>query len=75
MYDPRYGALYIRLREGQIHETLEPAEGVYLDVDITGRVVGVEFLSLEESASRQGRAGVELPDRLEHPGSFRLNLD
>ncbi len=45
---------------------------------ITGQVLGVEFLSLEEFAefaSRQRKAGVELPDRLEHPGSFRLNLD
>ncbi len=67
-YDPRSGALYIRLREGQIHETLELAEDAYLDIDITGRVLGAEFLSLEEFAefaSRQRKVGVELPDRLE----------
>jgi uncharacterized protein YuzE len=77
-YDPQSGALYIRLREGQIYRILELAEGVYLDIDVEGRVLGAEFLSLEEFAefaSRQGKVGVKLPDRLVDPGSFRHNLD
>jgi uncharacterized protein YuzE len=63
-YDPQSGALYIRLRAGQIYETLELAEGAYLNIDIEGRVLGAVFLSLEdfaEFASRQGKVGVELP--------------
>ena len=76
-YDPQLGTLYIRLREGQIYETLKLAEGAYLDIDVEGRVLGAEFLSLEEFAefaSRQGKVGTELPDRLEDPGSFRHDL-
>ena len=66
-YDPQPGALYSRLREGQIHETLELAKGTYLDIDIEGRVLGAEFLYLEEFTeftSHQGKVGVELPDCL-----------
>ena len=77
-HDPQSGALYIRLREGQLYETLELAEGAYLDIDVKGQVLGSAFPSLKEFAevaSRQGEVGVELPDRLEDPGSFRLSLD
>lgn len=76
-YDPQSGALYIRLRAGQIHETLELAEGAYLNIDIESRVLGAVFLSLEdfaEFASRQGEGGVELPSRLADPDSFQLDL-
>jgi uncharacterized protein YuzE len=73
-YDPQSGALYIRLREGQIHKTLELAEGAYLNIDSEGRVLGAVFLYLEEFASRQGKRGVELPGRLGDPDSFRLDL-
>ncbi len=76
-YDPQSGALYIRLREGQMHKTLELAEGAYLNIDIERRVLGAVFLSLEEFAefaSRQGKGGVELPGRLADPDSFRLDL-
>jgi uncharacterized protein YuzE len=33
-YDPQLGALSIPLREGQIYEILELAEGAYLDIDV-----------------------------------------
>ena len=76
-YDPQSGALYIRLRAGQIYETLELAEGAYLNIDIEGPVLGAVFLSLEdfaEFASRQRKVGVELPSHLPDPDSFQLNL-
>ena len=76
-YDPQSGALYIRLRAGQIYETLELAEGAYLNIDIEGRVLEAVFLSLEdfaEFASRQRKVGVELPSRLPDPDSFQLDL-
>ena len=60
--------LSIRLREGQIHETLELAGGTYLDLDIEGRGWGTKFLYFEEFAefaSCQGKVGVELSDHLE----------
>ncbi len=73
-YEPRCDALYIRLREGQVHKTSRLAEGAYLDLDIAGRVFE-SSCSLEESAFCQGRAGVEPPGCLEGTGSLRLNLD
>ena len=48
-YDPASGALYFRLREGTIEETVElPTPGAYADVDAAGHVVGLEFLSVHE---------------------------
>ena len=71
------GTLDIRLREGQIYETLKLTEGAHLDIDVEGRVLGAQFLSLEEFAefaSRRGKVGTELPDCLGDPGSFRHDL-
>lgn len=74
-YDPQSGALYVRLREGRVDETLPLAEGVYFDIDAEGRVLGAEFLSLEEFAEWASQEGIEvqLPDRIEDPNSFHLN--
>ena len=48
-YDPTSGALYFRVREGAIEETVElPTPGSYVDVDSSGRVMGLEFLSVHE---------------------------
>lgn len=75
-YDPESGALYIRLREGQVAETLPVNEGVYFDIDDEGLVLGAEFLSLEEFKEWSSRNGleVELPDHIQDPNSYRLNL-
>ena len=73
-YDPKSGALYVRIKEGEVHETLPLSEGIYFDIDADGEVLGAEFLSLEEFkewASSQGME-VELPERIEDPESFRL---
>ena len=81
--DRATGALYIRIREGTIYdpdrlpeglveETLELAEGVYLDIDKDGWVIGLEVLSLEELGAFLDRhpGGVEIPDRVENPATF-----
>jgi uncharacterized protein YuzE len=48
-YDPKSGALYFRVVEGEIEETLElPSPGAYIDVAVDGTVMGLEFLSLQE---------------------------
>ena len=75
-YDPESGALYIHLSEGQVAETLPVTEGYYLDIDKKGRVLGAEFLSLEEFKEWASQEGieVELPDHIEDPNSYRLNL-
>lgn len=78
-HDPQSGALYIRIREGRVSETLElvpddPGFGAYLDIDEAGDVLGAEFLSLEEMGEFINRAGGELnlPDRVEDPANFHV---
>jgi len=66
-FDPKSGAIYVRIRDGEIAETLEigdPGFGAYLDVDQEGNVLGVEFLSLEKFAelTTRSRGKVEIPD-------------
>lgn len=43
-YDPQSDALYIRLREGEVDDTLETAKYVYVDVDKEGIPLGIELL-------------------------------
>jgi uncharacterized protein YuzE len=67
-YDPESGALYFRLREGAIEETLElPSPGGYLDVSAEGTVLGIEFLSIPEFVTfLRGFGGeVEVPEHLD----------
>jgi uncharacterized protein YuzE len=45
-YDLVAGALYFRLREGRIEETLDlPSPGGYMDVDPEGNVMELEVLT------------------------------
>ena len=78
-HDPESGALYIRVREGEIAETLdlaEPGFGAHMDIDHEGNVIGVEFLSFEEYADVVRRSGgaLEITDRVEDPQHFRSGL-
>src|SRR3712207_2819972 len=58
-HDPTSGALYLRLREGEIAETLElPTPGAYVDIDEAGNVMGLEFLSLQEFFARERDPGL-----------------
>lgn len=43
-YDPDVKTLYIQLTDADVLETVELAEGVYLDVDRDGEPVGFEIL-------------------------------
>lgn len=75
-HDPRSGAFYVRVRDGEYRETLplaEPGFGAGVDVDADGNVLGVEFLSFEEYAELLTRAGgkLEIPERIEDPERFR----
>ena len=59
-YDPESGAFYIRVGEGEYHETIpleEPGFGAGVDVDAEGNVLGFEFLSFAEYAELVERAG------------------
>ena len=72
--DKEYGLLYIELRDGEVEETVDLAEGVHLDMDAEGRALGIEFLSLEafEHYLRTHAGVVEIPDVVEDPGALRL---
>lgn len=74
-YDPESGALYVRVRDGAIEESVQHADGVYLDIDAEGRVIGAEFLTLKELAeaiTAEG-GGWELPERIEDPDSYEAS--
>ncbi len=43
-YDPDANALYVRFSQGEIAETLELSESVYVDVDAEGVPIGLEVL-------------------------------
>lgn len=68
-YDAESGAMYVRLREGCYHESIEISEGCYLDVTDDGMVLGLECLSLNEFRELIERGGgkLELPERVEDP--------
>ncbi len=71
-YDPESGALYVRVEEGTIGETVQHADGVYLDIDAEGRVLGAEFLTLEELAGAITAEGGrwDVPERIEDPDAY-----
>ncbi len=48
-YSQEADALYIRLKETKIENTDEITDGVILDYDINGTVVGIEILSVSKT--------------------------
>ncbi len=74
-YDPESGAFYVRVKEGAIEETVQHADGVYLDIDAGGGVIGAEFLSLKELAEAITAEGGrwELPERIEDSDSYETS--
>lgn len=67
-YDADAQAAYLRLSRGTVAETVELMSGVYVDVDVSGAVVGIELVgypaevpqalvnSIDEALLRQGFA-------------------
>ncbi len=43
-YDPEADAIYVRLRDGEVDDTLEAGKYVYVDVDSEGVPLGLEIL-------------------------------
>lgn len=43
-YDPQADAMYIRLRAGEVDDTLEAGKYVFVDVDSAGVPLGLEIL-------------------------------
>jgi len=47
-YDKEVDALYIRIEETYIDKTQELEEGINLDFDLEGKLIGVEILNAKE---------------------------
>ncbi len=47
-YDPQADALYIKIREGRVVDSEEIADGVIVDYDEEGNVVGIEVLEFSK---------------------------
>jgi len=50
-YDEKTDSLYIRLKETTYHESDEVKEGVLLDYDSKGNLIGIEILDASEYLS------------------------
>lgn len=46
-YDPDAEAAYIRMSHGEIAETVEVTESLYIDVDQHGDPIGIEILGVD----------------------------
>jgi uncharacterized protein YuzE len=47
-YDPEVDALYVRLQEKFVAKTVEVEEGVNIDFDDQGKLIGLEILDATE---------------------------
>ena len=71
-YSPTINAIYVRLRDGEVADTVEVGDDVYADLDEAGEPIGVEFLDAAEffpflarhAPAPEGVAIVELPEGL-----------
>lgn len=61
IYDQDADALYVRFADSPIVESEEVADGVVLDFDAQGKIVGFEFLD----ARKHLTAGAKLPTAAE----------
>lgn len=43
-YDEEADALYIKLREGEYHESDEIRDGFIIDYDVDGNIIGIEII-------------------------------
>ena len=59
-YDPSADAMYIRLVEGVVADSDEVREGVVLDYDAAGKVLGIEVLNVSERADNPREMAFEM---------------
>jgi len=57
-FDPEADAVYIRLREGEVDDTLEAGKYVYVDIDKEGVPLGIEILFAARYLSKENLASV-----------------
>lgn len=75
--DTEVNALYIYFREicpGEVDRTVELEEGVNLDIDAQGRILGLEFVDANDFGRFLAEHGGELdiPERVEDLKGFSL---
>ncbi|MDP8239225.1 MAG: DUF2283 domain-containing protein [Candidatus Hatepunaea meridiana] len=51
-YDSEADAAYIKIAEGEIADTREMVDGIILDYDAEGKVLGVEILILKSRGAK-----------------------
>jgi len=59
-YDPEADAAYISISKGKVAETREISEGLNVDYDASGRVLGIEVLSVQRRGARVKRQPVTM---------------
>ena len=61
-YDSEVDALYIQLRDAQAAKGLDVEDGVTIDVDAHGHIIGVEILDASERLGKEQLRTVILKD-------------
>lgn len=59
-YDPKADAMYIRLAAGAVASSDEIRPGVVFDFDASGKVLGIEMLSVSLRADKPHEMTLEL---------------
>ena len=59
-YDPEADALYIQIREVRPHDNIDIEDGVTVDVDAEGHIVGVEMLDASKRLSPSDLANITI---------------
>lgn len=47
-FDSIIGTGYIKLKNGRIHQSIEISDEVFLDLDESNNIVGIEFLNIKD---------------------------
>jgi len=59
-YDPEADALYIQLRQAHPNDNIDIKEGVSVDVDEDGHIVGLEILDASKRLSPSDLASISI---------------
>ena len=59
-YDPKADAIYIRLSSGTVADSDEVRPNVFLDIDVNGRVLGIEMLEANKLTDKPNELALEL---------------
>jgi len=59
-YDPEADALYIQIRQAQPNDNIDTEEGVTVDLDEKGHIVGLEILDASKRLSPSDLASISI---------------